>query len=35
MLLQLRFANGRRGVLLVEKGPTGDLVINDAMQAWR
>lgn len=35
ILLPIRFANGRRAVLLIEKGPTGDRVVADAFQAWR
>jgi hypothetical protein len=35
ILLPVRFANGRRAILLVEKGPTGDRVVADALQAWR
>ena len=35
ILLPIRFANGRRAVLLIEKGPTGDRVVADALQAWR
>ncbi len=35
ILLPVRFADGRRALLLVEKGPTGDRVVADALQAWR
>ncbi|PSC06944.1 histidine kinase [Alsobacter soli] len=31
----LRFANGRRALLLFEKGPTGDRTISDALSSWQ
>lgn len=31
----LRFANGRRALLLFEKGPTGDRTIGDAISGWQ
>jgi hypothetical protein len=34
-MLPLRFANGRRAVLLFEKGGPGERTIADAIQAWR
>jgi hypothetical protein len=34
-MLPLRFANGRRAVLLFEKGGPGDRTITDALQAWQ
>ncbi|MHB2165783.1 hypothetical protein [Alsobacter sp. R-9] len=34
-MVPLRFANGRRAVLLIEKGPTGSRTIADAVQAWQ
>jgi hypothetical protein len=35
ILLPIRFANGRRALLLLEKGISGDRVILDALQAWK
>lgn len=35
VMLPLRFANGRRAVLLFEKGAPGERTINDALQAWQ
>lgn len=32
---QTRFADGKRALLLVEKGPIGDRVIADAQMAWK
>lgn len=32
---QARFADGKRALLLVEKGPIGDRVIADAQMAWK
>jgi hypothetical protein len=32
---QTRFADGKRGLLLVEKGAVGDRVIADAQMAWK
>jgi hypothetical protein len=34
-MLPLRFANGRRAVLLFEKGGPGDRTVTDALQAWQ
>ena len=33
--MPLRFANGKRGILMFEKGKTGERVMEDAMQAWK
>lgn len=33
--MPLRFANGKRGFLMFEKGKTGERVMEDAMQAWK
>lgn len=33
--MHLRFANGKRGILVFEKGKTGERVMEDAMQAWK
>ena len=33
--MPLRFANGKRGVLMFEKGKTGERIMEDAMQAWK
>ncbi len=32
---QTRFADGKRALLLIEKGPIGDRVIADAQMAWK
>jgi hypothetical protein len=32
---QTRFVDGRRALLLVEKGAIGDRVIADAQMAWK
>jgi hypothetical protein len=34
-MVALRFANGRRAILLVEKGATGTRAVADALQAWQ
>mgnify|MGYP006274109601 CR=1 FL=1 len=33
--IQVRFATGKRALLLFEKGKTGDRVFEDAIQAWK
>lgn len=33
--IQIRFASGKRALLLFEKGKTGDRVFEDAIQAWK
>lgn len=35
MVFEIRFANGRRGAILVEKGTGGDKAINDALAEWK
>jgi len=35
MVIPLRFANGRRAALLIEKGLAGDRALLDAFQAWK
>ena len=35
LVVPLRFANGRRAALMVEKGLAGDRALLDAFQAWR
>lgn len=35
MMIPMRFASGRRAVLLLEKGLVGDRVLLDAFQAWK
>ena len=35
IVIPMRFANGRRAELLVEKGLAGDRVLLDAFQAWK
>ncbi len=35
MVIPLRFANGRRAALLIEKGMAGDRALLDAFQAWK
>ena len=34
-MVPLRFTNGRRALLLIEKGPTGTRTIADAIQSWQ
>ncbi len=34
-MVPLRFANGRRAILLFEKGVTGERTVVDALQAWQ
>ncbi|WP_460450529.1 histidine kinase [Alsobacter sp. SYSU BS001988] len=35
LMTPLRFANGRRALLLFEKGPTGDRTVSDAFNGWQ
>ena len=35
IVIPMRFANGRRAVMMVEKGLVGDRVLLDAFQAWK
>ncbi len=35
IVVPMRFANGRRAVMMVEKGLVGDRVLLDAFQAWK
>lgn len=35
MMVALRYANGKRAILVFEKGAPGDRVLQDAMQAWK
>lgn len=35
MVFELRLDSGRRGAVLVEKGPTGEKAINEALAAWK
>jgi hypothetical protein len=35
LMVPLRFTNGRRALLLIEKGPTGTRTIADAIQSWQ
>lgn len=35
MVFEMRFANGRRGAILVEKGTTGERVIAEALRVWK
>jgi hypothetical protein len=35
MMVGLRYANGKRAVLVFEKGSPGDRVLQDALQAWK
>ncbi len=35
VMVPVRFTNGRRALLLIEKGPTGTRTIADAIQAWQ
>ncbi len=34
-MVPVRFTNGRRAVILIEKGPTGTRTIADAIESWR
>jgi hypothetical protein len=34
-LIPLRYANGKRALLLFEKGKPGERVFADAMQTWK
>lgn len=34
-MLGLRFSNGRRAIMLVEKGSAGTRAVSDALQAWQ
>jgi hypothetical protein len=34
-MMALRFSNGRRAIMLVEKGAAGDRAVTDALQAWQ
>ncbi len=35
LMVPVRFTNGRRALLLIEKGPTGTRTIADAIQSWQ
>lgn len=35
IMVPVRYANGRRALLLIEKGPTGTRSIADAIQSWQ
>lgn len=35
IMLPLRYSNGRRAILLIEKGTTGQRALTDALQAWQ
>lgn len=35
LMVPVRFSNGRRALLLIEKGPTGTRTIADAIQSWQ
>lgn len=35
LMVALRFGNGRRAIMLVEKGGTGTRAMGDALQAWQ
>jgi len=35
MVFEMRFANGRRGAILAEKGTTGERVVADALRSWK
>jgi hypothetical protein len=35
LMMALRFSNGRRAIMLIEKGGTGSRTMTDALQAWQ
>jgi hypothetical protein len=35
MVFEFRLVNGRRGAILIEKGPSGEQAINDALASWK